>query len=83
MAPPEAVSYVTGAGQGPLMLTCDGRREDDRRAVMDGCGMGDHEIMRRMAVDYRRAAEGAADPERRGRDGPQHAGAKPPPKPAL
>ena len=29
--------------------------------------MGDHEIMRSMAVDYRRAAEGAADPERRDR----------------
>jgi hypothetical protein len=27
----------------------------------------DHEIMRSMAVDYRRAAEGAADPERRDR----------------
>jgi len=27
--------------------------------------MGDHEIMRSMAVDYRRAAEDAADPERR------------------
>ena len=29
--------------------------------------MSDHEIMRSMAVDYRRAAEGAADPERRDR----------------
>ncbi|HEX5231818.1 MAG TPA: hypothetical protein VFW56_06260 [Bradyrhizobium sp.] len=29
--------------------------------------MGDHEIMRSMAVDYRRAAEDAADPERRDR----------------
>ena len=29
--------------------------------------MGDHEIMRSMAVDYRRAAEGAADPDRRDR----------------
>ena len=29
--------------------------------------MGDHEIMRSMAVDYRRAAEDAADPERRER----------------
>ena len=29
--------------------------------------MGDHEIMRSMAVDYRRAAEGADDPERRDR----------------
>ena len=29
--------------------------------------MGDHEIMRSMAVDYQRAAESAADPERRDR----------------
>jgi hypothetical protein len=29
--------------------------------------MGDHEIMRSMAIDYRRAAEGAADPDRRHR----------------
>lgn len=29
--------------------------------------MGDHEIMRSMAIDYRRAAEDAADPERRDR----------------
>jgi hypothetical protein len=29
--------------------------------------MGDHEIMLSMASDYRRAAEGAADPERRDR----------------
>jgi hypothetical protein len=27
--------------------------------------MGDHEIMRSMAVDYRREAEGVADPARR------------------
>jgi hypothetical protein len=49
------------------MLACQGRRENDRRAAMDGCCMGDHEIMRSMAVDYQRAAEGAADPERRDR----------------
>lgn len=29
--------------------------------------MGDHEIMRSMAVDYRRAAEDSADPDRRHR----------------
>jgi hypothetical protein len=29
--------------------------------------MGDHEIMRSMAVDYRREAEGIADPARRHR----------------
>jgi hypothetical protein len=61
-----AVSYITGAPAGGLILSGEGCCETDRRAVADGA-TGEHEIMRSMAVDYRRAAEDATDPERRDR----------------